>query len=81
MATNIFCDGIQRRDFLKVGALAGLGMSLPRYFALAEAGGVSPHGKAKAAIYIRLAGGPSHMDTFDLKRGAHGLSRRGVWAV
>jgi hypothetical protein len=70
MATNIFCDGIQRRDFLKVGALAGLGMSLPRYLALAEAGGVSPHGKAKAAIYIRLAGGPSHVDTFDLKPGA-----------
>ena len=67
MATHTFCDGIQRRDFLKVGALAGMGMSLPRYLAMAEEAGTAPNGKAKSAIFVRLGGGPSHMDSFDMK--------------
>ncbi len=66
MASHMFCDGIARRDFLKVGALAGAGVSLADYMALAHAGQVT-ESKGKAAIFIRLAGGPSHMDTFDLK--------------
>lgn len=70
MANHMFCDGVARRDFLKVGALAGAGFSLADYLALAHAGEVSPSGKGKAAIFIRLAGGPSHMDTFDLKPNA-----------
>ena len=67
MKRMIDCDGVRRRDFLQVGALAGLGMSLPRYLAMAESGDVAGGAKAKAAIYIRLAGGPSHMDSFDCK--------------
>jgi len=67
MANHMFCDGIARRDFLKVGALAGAGFSLADYMALAHAGDISDTGKARAAIFVRLAGGPSHMDTFDLK--------------
>jgi hypothetical protein len=62
---HITCDGIPRRDFLRIGALAGIGLSLPEYLALA--GGVNTNAKAKAAIFVRLGGGPSHMDTFDLK--------------
>ena len=65
--TSITCDGIARRDFLRVGALAGIGLGLPQYLALAQAGGVHEGAKAKAAIFIRLNGGPSHMDSFDLK--------------
>jgi hypothetical protein len=63
------CDGIPRRDFLRIGALAGIGLNLPNYLALANTGAVSP-AKGKAAIFVRLGGGPSHMDTFDLKPGA-----------
>lgn len=59
--------GIQRRDFLQVGALAGIGLGLPEYLALAGEGAVQSTAKAKAAIFVRLGGGPSHMDTFDLK--------------
>lgn len=59
------CDGIPRRDFLRIGALAGIGLSLPQYLALADSRAVNA--KAKAAIFVRLGGGPSHMDTFDLK--------------
>jgi hypothetical protein len=66
MATHTFCDGVSRRDFLRVGALAGLGLSLPKFLELDALGGVSP-APGRAAIYVRLAGGPSHMDTFDLK--------------
>lgn len=66
MASHHFCDGITRRDFFRVGALAGLGLSLPRFLELNAAGAVAP-ARAKAAIYVRLAGGPSHLDTFDMK--------------
>jgi len=64
----INCDGIPRRDFLRIGALAGIGgLNLPGYLSLASTGGVAGNAKAKAAIFVRLGGGPSHMDTFDLK--------------
>jgi hypothetical protein len=64
------CDGIPRRDFLRIGALAGMGLALPHYLALANGGGLSGKAKGKAAIFVRLGGGPSHMDTFDLKPNA-----------
>src|SRR5262245_6950110 len=64
---QITCDGILRRDFLRVGALAGIGLGLPQYLALAQSGALRAGAKARAAIFVRLAGGPSHMDTFDLK--------------
>ena len=69
MATHTFCDGIQRRDFLKVGAVSGfgLGMGLPQFLAKAKQGDLNPKAKGKAAIFVRLGGGPTHMDTFDLK--------------
>jgi len=69
MATHTFCDGVQRRDFLKVGAVSGfgLGMGLPQFLAKASEGQLNPKAKGKAAIFVRLAGGPTHMDTFDLK--------------
>ncbi|MBC8326556.1 MAG: DUF1501 domain-containing protein [Verrucomicrobia subdivision 3 bacterium] len=69
MAKHTYCDGVQRRDFLKVGALSGfgLGMGLPQFLAKAGDGAVNPNAKGKAAIFVRLGGGPTHMDTFDLK--------------
>src|SRR5436305_1336952 len=66
MATSLTCDGIKRRDFLKVGAI-GAGLSLSGYLRLAAAGEVAAASRAKSAIFINLTGGPSHMDTFDLK--------------
>lgn len=65
MAVSFTCDGIRRRDFLKVGAI-GTGLSLAQYLRL-EAAGDLRKPKAQAAIFINLTGGPSHMDTFDLK--------------
>lgn len=66
---NVYCDGIQRRDFLKVGVLGATGLTLADYLRMADAGQVD-HTKAKAAIFVSLVGGPSHMDTFDLKPNA-----------
>lgn len=60
------CDGFFRRDFLRVGSLSATGFTLANYLKLAEAGEVST-AKAKAAIFIDLPGGPSHIDTFDPK--------------
>ena len=65
MATSTTCDGIRRRDFLKVGVLGG-GLTLAGFLRLSAAGGVKA-ARAKSAIFINLAGGPSHLDTFDLK--------------
>lgn len=65
MAFSTNCDGIRRRDFLKIGAL-GAGLSLSGYLQLASAGQLKS-AKATSAIFINLPGGPSHMDTFDLK--------------
>ena len=67
MSIHTNCEGVSRRDFLRVGALAGVGLSLTEYLSLAHAGGVSASARGKAAIFVRLGGGPSHMDTFDLK--------------
>jgi hypothetical protein len=67
MATNRTCDGVRRRDFLRIGVLGGTGLSLASYLRLAEAGAIAPGGRAKAAIHINLGGGPSHLDTFDPK--------------
>ncbi len=68
MKDQICCDGIMRRDFLKIGALAGAGFALPDYYEASSTG--ASKGKVKSAIYIRLAGGPSHMDSFDMKPNA-----------
>jgi hypothetical protein len=63
-----FCDGVSRRDFLKVGGLAIGGLTMGDLLRLeAEAGNRSTR---KSLINIFLHGGPTHMDTFDLKPNA-----------
>ena len=66
MAIHTTCDGVRRRDVLKVGVLGGAGLALPDFLRMVEAGQAGG-GKVKAGIFINLAGGPSHLDTFDLK--------------
>ena len=58
-----------RRDLLKVGTLGYLGLSLSDYFQLSNvmASGVNSEPKAKSCIMIWLFGGPSHLDTWDVK--------------
>ncbi|MDE2714960.1 MAG: DUF1501 domain-containing protein [Verrucomicrobiota bacterium] len=59
------CDGVSRRDFLKVGGMAAGGLSLGQ---LLEVEAAQKTGRShKAVINIYLPGGPSHLDFFDLK--------------
>lgn len=67
MAMHRTCDGVGRREFLRLGAFGTAGLGLAQYLRLADAGEVRESAKAKAAIFIDLQGGPSHMDMFDLK--------------
>jgi hypothetical protein len=69
-----FCDGVNRRNFLKIGAF-GAGLTLADMLRLqAQASNTSTPAAApsrpKSAIMIYLPGGPSHMDMYDLKPGA-----------
>ncbi len=59
------CDGLTRRDFLRAGGLA-MGLSLTE-LALLQKLGAAPTGGEKACIQIFLVGGPSQLDTWDLK--------------
>lgn len=63
------CSGyrsITRRDFLRVGVISGLGLTLGDYFRFSDARAQS-NPKAESIIFIFLAGGMSHLDTFDPK--------------
>ncbi len=60
-----FCDGVSRRDFIKVGGMVMGGLSLPQLLrAEAEAGVGRSH---KAVINVFLPGGPPHLDMWDIK--------------
>jgi hypothetical protein len=63
-AKQRFCDKINRRDFLAAGALGGL--SLAKVLQLQGASG-NANGRGKSVIFVCLAGGPSHIDMYDLK--------------
>jgi hypothetical protein len=60
-----FCDGITRRDFLRVGALGLGGITLADL--LRREGQGASGSRPKSVIYIVLGGGPSHIDMWDLK--------------
>jgi uncharacterized protein (DUF1501 family) len=66
MNTHRTCDGVKRRDMLKAGTLTLGGLTLSNYMRMAHAGQIQA-GRADRAIFIELPGGPSHLDSFDLK--------------
>ena len=60
-----FCDGVTRREFLKIGGLTMGGLTLTDLLAAeARAGTKSSH---KSVIMVYLPGGPPHLDLVDLK--------------
>jgi hypothetical protein len=67
-STRDFCDGVSRRDLLRVGTLAAMGTfggwTLPE---LLRAESLSGRKSPKSVIMIYLVGGPPHQDMFDLK--------------
>ena len=61
------CDGITRRDFLQVGTLGALGLTLSQLSAAQAAGQVAKGSDDKACIMIFNLGAPSQLDTWDMK--------------
>ena len=62
-----FCDGLRRRDFLHAGSLSLLGLGMPEFLQMRAEGAVGDTGKDINVIMLMLVGGPSHLDTFDMK--------------
>src|SRR5690242_7604830 len=67
------CDGISRRDLLRVGGSTLLGLTLADLLGTQKAsagrqgGGGPGFGKARSVILLYLQGGPSHLDLWDPK--------------
>jgi uncharacterized protein DUF1501 len=62
-----FCDGVSRRNFLKIGGLALGGLSLTDILALEAQAAPPARSSQKAIIMVYLPGGPPHLDMVDLK--------------
>ncbi|MCY3013531.1 MAG: DUF1501 domain-containing protein [Planctomycetota bacterium] len=62
-----FCDGLSRRDMLRIGTLSVGGLSLPQILAAEQASGHRTH---KSVIMIYMCGAPGHQDMYDLKMNA-----------
>jgi uncharacterized protein (DUF1501 family) len=61
------CQGVSRRHFLRVGALSGVGLALPHWFASRQAAARGKKARDVSCILIWTVGGTSHHDTFDPK--------------
>ena len=63
-----FCDGISRRQALRIGSVGLIGgLTLPRLLELEAVAANGREAKAKSVIFLFLEGGPSTIDMFDLK--------------
>src|SRR5262245_7566116 len=67
--SNRLCDGTSRRDFLRVGTLGCLGLTLPGTLRAAPPSSAADAGvgRAKRCVFLFLTGGPPQLDTWDLK--------------
>ena len=60
------CGGLSRRAFLQVGGLGALGLTVADLFAM-RSHAQDSRPPAKSVIVLWLWGGPSHLETFDMK--------------
>lgn len=77
-------QGVGRREFLRVGVIGGLGLTLGDFFAMQARGDqknhISKEGVAKSVIQIVLPGGMAHQESWDPKPEAP-LEYRGPFGV
>jgi hypothetical protein len=69
-SNKAFCDGLTRRDFMQIGALAPLGLSLESWSRTQGSESSQQRrgfGAAKRCLLLYLWGSPSQIDTFDPK--------------
>ena len=67
-STYRLCDGLTRRDVLRIGALGLGGLTLPGLLRAEQARGITSSHKAVIMIYMVVA--PPHQDMYDLKMDA-----------
>lgn len=69
------CSGIMRRDLIRLGGLGLCGLGLPGFSSAAQSPGLHgvsanapfPTGRAKSVLFLYLFGGPSQLETLDMK--------------
>jgi hypothetical protein len=66
---STLCDGLTRRDTLRLGALTLGGLTLPQLLQAEQMAGIRK--SHKAVIMIYMCGAPGHQDMYDLKMDAH----------
>ena len=65
---STLCDGLTRRDTLRLGALTLGGLTLPQLLQAEQLAGIRK--SHKAVIMIYMCGAPGHQDMYDLKMDA-----------
>src|SRR5687768_12345856 len=72
MYRHRYCDGITRRDLIRVGSasLFGLSLSLPEVLRLRARAAERGNGREVSLIFLFLHGGLSTIDTWDMKPNA-----------
>ena len=73
------CDGLARRDLLRIGALGMGGISLPRLLKAESLAGIQ--NSQKAVIMVYMAGAPPHQDLWDPKPDAPSEYRGDLGAI
>lgn len=62
------CEGVSRRDLLRVGTLGAFGLSLPEFLQMRQAAADGRKAvRDRNCILLFMNGGPSHIDTWDPK--------------
>ena len=64
------CDGVNRRDFIQVGALGAAGLPLPDLLRYRAQAAEREARRPKSVILYWLDGGPTHIETYDPKPAA-----------
>jgi uncharacterized protein (DUF1501 family) len=81
-AAGAMCDGVSRRDFLRVGSLGLAGLALPDLLrARAAAAEVGRTARNSSVVWLWLGGGATHIETFDPKMDAPAEFRSTVGAI
>src|SRR5436309_5874996 len=73
-----YCDGLNRRSFLKLGVSGMASVGLPQLLQARHQSAPTGSTRNTSVILIWLDGGPSHMDLYDLKPDAP-AEYRGIW--
>ena len=64
---NHHCKGLHRRELLQIGASALCGLTLADFLRADARSTLDPSYRKRSIVNVWLAGGASHLDTFDMK--------------